>query len=74
MSKIDPVILRTFFGLRSAAAGAGAYQPGRERYIVKSLDGGTGWGVYDRQSERFLKDPEVAALGLDLINANLPSN
>lgn len=35
---------------------------GGRRYIAKSLDGGTGWGVWDRKKERFLKDREVRAI------------
>ena len=31
------------------------------RYRAKSLDGGTGWGVWDERERRFLKDREVAA-------------
>ena len=32
------------------------------RYHAKSLDGGAGWGVFDKKLGRFLKDREVAAL------------
>lgn len=32
------------------------------RYLAKSLNGGTGWGVFDRKQQRFLNDPEVARL------------
>lgn len=35
------------------------------RYYSRSLNGGTGWGVYDAQAQRFLKDREVAALTAD---------
>ncbi len=37
------------------------------RYVARSLDGGTGWGVFDRRSERFLKNREVAALDADTL-------
>jgi hypothetical protein len=37
------------------------------RYIAKSLDGGTGWGVYDRREGRFLKDREVSALDEEML-------
>jgi hypothetical protein len=35
------------------------------RFIAKSLDGGTGWGIWDKSANRFLKDREVAALTPD---------
>lgn len=31
------------------------------RYVANSLNGGTGWGVYDRVRERFLTNAEVIA-------------
>ena len=43
------------------------------RYVAKSLNGGTGWGVYDRRQERFLKDPEVAALKFDELGESFTS-
>jgi hypothetical protein len=30
-----------------------------KRYLPRSLDGGTGWGVFDRRANRFLSDTEV---------------
>lgn len=39
------------------------------RFIAKSLDGGTGWGVWDKQTARFLKDREVVALTADQCRA-----
>ena len=41
--------------------GEGAPWGGR-RYIARSLDGGTGWGVWDSKQDRFLKDREVRVL------------
>lgn len=35
------------------------------RYIPRSLDGGTGWGVWDDKEKRFLKDREVRSLSPD---------
>lgn len=32
------------------------------RFLARSLNGGTGWGVWDQKRDRFLKDREVAAL------------
>lgn len=32
------------------------------RYVPKSLDGGTGWGVWDRRDARFVPDKEVRKL------------
>lgn len=29
------------------------------RYLAQSLDGGTGWGVFDQVRDRFLTDAEV---------------
>ena len=40
---------------------------GRRRFHAKSLDGGTGWGVWDQKGKRFLKDREVAALSTEQI-------
>lgn len=37
------------------------------RFHAKSLDGGTGWGVWDQKDKRFLKDTEVAALSAEQI-------
>ena len=33
-----------------------------KRYIPRSLDGSTRWGVFDRREDRFLKDAEVMSL------------
>jgi hypothetical protein len=33
-----------------------------KRYLPRSLDGGTGWGVFDRREDRFLEDAEVIKL------------
>lgn len=33
------------------------------RYLPKSLNGGTGWGVWDVKEKRFLKNDEVKRLG-----------
>jgi hypothetical protein len=38
---------------------------GRHRYVARSLDGGPGWGVYDRLGDRFLGDAEVLKLPQD---------
>ena len=35
---------------------------GGRRYIARSLDGGKGWGVWDRKQNRFLMDTEVRSL------------
>lgn len=34
----------------------------RWRYVPRSLDGGLGWGVWDRVLGRFLSDGEVMAV------------
>jgi hypothetical protein len=33
-----------------------------KRYLPRSLDGGLGWGVFDKREARFLKDTEVINL------------
>lgn len=38
-----------------------------KRFRARSLDGSTGWGVWDMRTERFLKDKEVAELTLEQI-------
>jgi hypothetical protein len=37
----------------------------KHRYVPRSFDGGSGWGVYDRSQSRFLSDPEVRDLPMD---------
>lgn len=41
------------------------------RFIARSLDGGPGWGVWDRRNQRFLKDREVAKRSEDEIREPL---
>ena len=40
------------------------------RYIAKSLDGGTGWGVFDRRTKRFLKDREISQISAHDLRQN----
>jgi hypothetical protein len=35
------------------------------RYVPKSLDGGTGWDVWDKKRGRFLKRKEIKRLTFD---------
>ena len=39
-----------------------------KRYLPRSLDGGTGWGVFDRREARFLKDAEVINLDKEALS------
>lgn len=43
-----------------------------KRYLPKSLDGGTGWGVWDDQQCRFLSDTEVRALPKEAFTSERP--
>jgi hypothetical protein len=36
-----------------------------DRYVPKSLTGGTGWGVWDRRDGRFVPDAEVRQLSFE---------
>jgi hypothetical protein len=40
----------------------------RWRYVPKSLDGGTGWGVWDHKRSRFLSDREVKTTPSDKLS------
>lgn len=37
------------------------------RYLPKSLNGGTGWGVWDNKEKRFLTDRQVKQLEPDTL-------
>jgi hypothetical protein len=39
----------------------------RWRYVPQSLNGGTGWGVFDRLQDRFLTDEELVALPMEKV-------
>jgi len=55
---------------RSVASGSTAPRGLRRRFIARARsfqDGGTGWGVWDKRNNRFLKDREIAALSDDEI-------
>jgi hypothetical protein len=36
-----------------------------DRYVPKSLDGGTSWGVWDRRKTRMVPDEEVRGLSFE---------
>lgn len=38
-----------------------------KRFIPRSLNGGTGWGVFDKKQDRFLSDSEVTELSPDAL-------
>ncbi len=43
------------------------------RYIPRSYSGGSGWGVFDRKTERFINDDDLLRIPLDsLKNEILP--
>lgn len=47
----------------------------RDRYVPQSLNGGTGWRVYDRKRKRFLSNKEVKKTPLhELVNEPLAVN
>jgi hypothetical protein len=39
-----------------------------KRFLPRSLDGGTGWGVFDRCEARFPKDTEVIKLDKEALS------
>jgi hypothetical protein len=39
-----------------------------KRYIPRALNGGPGWGVFDRREDRFLKDAEVVKLNKESLS------
>lgn len=61
----DAVGSRFFFTKSKPADGRYVYDPGDTRYVPQSLNGGTGWGTFDRQRGRFLDDREVRLLTED---------
>jgi hypothetical protein len=42
-----------------------------KRFIPRSLDGGSGWGVFDRQRDRFLSNKEVKRIGPDDLSTEM---
>ena len=39
-----------------------------KRYLPRSLDGGLGWGVFDKRESRFLKDAELINLDKEVLS------
>lgn len=47
----------------------------KRRYAPRSINGGTGWQVYDRKEEKYLKDEDVERMDLDALSSeNLATN
>lgn len=40
-------------------ASTGGVVTGNRRYVARSLTGGSGWGVYDKMTQRFLSNADV---------------
>lgn len=39
-----------------------------KRYLPRSLDGGLGWGVFDRREDRFLSDDDLTKIDKDSLS------
>lgn len=46
----------------------------RRRYVVRGNGNGFGWGVFDKQAARFLKDSEVRAMTPAALRSLMPAN
>ena len=60
---------------KGGIVGEGPMDPGNHRYVPQALDGGPGWGVFDRLEDRFLTDREIKKLPEEaLASEQLPTH
>lgn len=61
--------LKWLWDNRTHDIGAQPQDLAKWRYVPQSLNGGTGWGVFDRVQERFLSNDELLKVPMDKLQA-----